>query len=260
MRDVESRVDGQIQSVGRALDLLEALSREELGLVELARRAKLHPSTTHRMLATLTQRGYVQRRPSGLFALGRRVGYLGVALCANEQAIKSAAEPSMRRVQMVSKQTVNVAVLEGRSVAFVAYLRGEQATITRRPALLPAHVSACGKVLMAFAESRRLGRDQLERMTHRTITDYDRLEAELETIRSVGWTSSRGEFHEDITCVAAPIFASSGDVVAAMSVAGPDARLSPELDDIAELVRTAALDVSSALGYQGHDPLLAIAS
>ena len=56
-----SHAGSSIQSVARALDLLEALSEDPLGLVDLGRRTGLQPSTTHRMLATLKARGYVER-------------------------------------------------------------------------------------------------------------------------------------------------------------------------------------------------------
>ena len=56
----------RVQSLDRALDLLEALaSAEELGVSELAARTGLVPSTAHRLLATLVARGYAaQTRPA----------------------------------------------------------------------------------------------------------------------------------------------------------------------------------------------------
>ena len=65
---------GHVQSVWRALDLLEALAGEEpAGLVELAGRAGLQPSTARRLLSTMAARGYVvQSRRSGGYLLGHR--------------------------------------------------------------------------------------------------------------------------------------------------------------------------------------------
>jgi IclR family acetate operon transcriptional repressor len=257
MAEDVSRAEGSIQSVERAFDLVEALSREELALVELARRVGLHPSTAHRMLTTLVGRGYVQRRPSGLYALGRRAGYLGVSLCVQEQAIKAAAEPIMRSVNRVSKHTVNLAVLEGGSIVFVAYRSGEHPAM-QRPEFLPAHVTASGKVLMAYAElGRRHLRERLEALTSRTITDHDELRLQLEQVRDQGWAVSMGEYREGVACVAAPIFGPSRQVVATMSVAGPEETVLPQVDDLIELVSTAAADVSHALGYlepEGLEP------
>jgi DNA-binding IclR family transcriptional regulator len=155
---------------------------------------------------------------------------------------------------MVSKQTVNLSVLEGGSIAFVAYLRGECPATTERPDLLPAHVSASGKLLMAFAPTgRRQVRAPLKPMTPRTITDPDRLRSELEGTRKRGWAASRGEFLEGVACVASPIFGPSGDVVAAISLSGPDKRVTPDLSDLAELLLTATADVSHALGYMAPE-------
>jgi len=67
-----------IGAVTRTLKLMEALSGEhELGVSELARRTKQRPSTVHRQLSTLVERGYVQRNPhAGTYMLGYRLLYL----------------------------------------------------------------------------------------------------------------------------------------------------------------------------------------
>src|SRR5204862_292455 len=54
-----------VQSVDRALDLLEALAGAdgEVAITALATRTALHVSTVHRLLATLLRRGYVRQNP-----------------------------------------------------------------------------------------------------------------------------------------------------------------------------------------------------
>ncbi len=57
--ETTERAAGTVQSIERALSLLEALAdfRGDIGLAELSKRVGLHASTTHRILATLVARG-----------------------------------------------------------------------------------------------------------------------------------------------------------------------------------------------------------
>jgi DNA-binding IclR family transcriptional regulator len=90
----------------------------------------------------------------------------------------------------------------------------------------------------------------LEPLTSRT-RNVEKAHGELERIRRMGWALSRGEYRDGLSCVAAPIFGLDGEVVAAMSVAGPDERVIPDLHDLAELVVCAARDVSHEAGFRG---------
>jgi IclR family acetate operon transcriptional repressor len=59
------RARRSVQSVDRALDLLEALAAAEgeVSITALAARTSLHVSTVHRLLSTLLRRGYVRQNP-----------------------------------------------------------------------------------------------------------------------------------------------------------------------------------------------------
>ena len=64
-----------IQSVGRALDIIEALSEEHegLGVTEISVRIGLHKSTVYRLLSTLSNRGYVSKSDKGTYKLGLKI-------------------------------------------------------------------------------------------------------------------------------------------------------------------------------------------
>jgi DNA-binding IclR family transcriptional regulator len=126
----------------------------------------------------------------------------------------------------------------------------------------PVHCTASGKVILAFGppavRERLLGRP-LERATSHTITGRFELEAQLGGALKDGFARTYEELEVGLDAIAAPVFAASGEVVAALDVSGPSHRLRAE--DRPELVQVtvdAAADLSRRLGYRGRrSPLTA---
>jgi DNA-binding IclR family transcriptional regulator len=120
----------------------------------------------------------------------------------------------------------------------------------------PVHCTASGKAIMAFASEpvrARLHGLPLDRVTPHTITDRERLAAELDEVRREGLARTHEELEVGLDAVAAPVFGPSGDVVAALDVSGPSHRVrgAARLDrEIAE----GAADLSRRLGYRGKRP------
>jgi len=107
-----------IQSVDRALDLLEALGEaEELRLSQLAARAGLTLSTTHRLLATLMARGYVaQHSDGGPYELSYRALTVAAPAARRTTALRATARACLERIRKVSGETANLAVFAGHRV------------------------------------------------------------------------------------------------------------------------------------------------
>src|SRR6201991_2552041 len=106
--DVRSR--GTVQSVVRSLRLLEEIaSSAETGLIELTRRTGLSPSTTHRLLATLIECGYVVQGPSSnRYRLGHRVAALSGSIDDRLARLRAAAKPLMLRLRDEYDETTNL--------------------------------------------------------------------------------------------------------------------------------------------------------
>ncbi len=87
-------------------------------------------------------------------------------------------------------------------------------------------------------------------LTPRTITSARRLLKELRVIRERGYGIDDEEREKGVRCLAAPIRNHHGDVVAAISIAGPIDRLPQDLigSDVAEAVLAAARAISIDLG------------
>lgn len=252
------------RSVQRTAKLLKALGVAQRGLTlaELSRTAELSESTVYRLLATLQEEGLVERAVAGngRYRLGLEVFRLGNA-ALNGRGLGREIMPYVEALADESGETVNVGVLHGFNVLYVQKIESQQplrASLTVGSAIVPAHCSANGKVLLAH-----LGADRLERLldafplTRRglhAITDREALQRELARTREQGYAVDDREFADDIRAVAAPICDHQAVVSAAIAVAGPATRLSLErLHQLAPRVVWTAGRISAQLGYQGID-------
>jgi len=250
----------QVQSIARALDVLEALAgHESVGLVEIGRVCGLQPSTTHRILRTLRARGYVRQDAQTFrYAL---TDWITIRPGRTELApaeLRTAALPFLERIMRVGGETANLAVLDGADAVYIDRVpdgrsdRGPAEPLRR----VRAHATSAGKAILAFMDPdavRELLPQRLSGMTERTTSDRDELLTELEAIRRQGFATDREEHLEKMSCVGAPVFDALGDVVAALSMSGPSNRLGPlsDYDEIGELVGVSAIEMSRVLGYTG---------
>ncbi len=254
MRDTKNT--GSIQSVRRAMNLLELLAdNEELGVTELGRRLGVHKATASRLVSTLAERGLVERNPATeKYRLGFGVIHLAGAALAGLDLVRQ-ARPVLEELAERTRETVNLAVLDGDAVLHLDQISGKHTVVSvswvgRRT---PLHCTSNGKVLLAYGDEptrERLLALPLERRTPNTIVDPERLRALLVEVRTRGYAQTVEELEEGLNAVAAPVHAASGEVVAAVSVSGPAFRLRPvELPRVARLAMDAAGAISRRMGY-----------
>lgn len=247
-----------IQSVNRALDVLELFPRgfETLGITEIAKHLGVSKGTAHGLVSTLVQREFLQQDPATRrYRLGVKIFHLGLFLVQHSQlgqAIHPWADMLCERFQEV----VHVALLAG-DVALVVQ-RFEPKTpyllLPQTGSSLPVHSTAAGKVLLAFSPSAT--RDQifktapLSRKTQNTLTSKALLIKECKKIIQQGFALDREESLTGVTCVGAPIRDRSGEVIAAVSLAGSKRRMEEKgIKETIEAVRGTAMKISSAMGY-----------
>src|SRR3954468_10480857 len=251
----------RVQSLDRALDLLEALaSAEELGVSELAARTGLVPSTAHRLLATLVARGYAAQSPaSGRYLLGYNLLELTSALQDRLQRLRTAARPHLEAIQKQTGETTNLVVLEGRDVVYVDSVSGTNSVrlFTEIGRAIPAHTSGAGKALLAWREPKDiealLGDAPLPASTPKTFTSLPALQEDLVRIRRRGYSTDNEEHELGVACVATPILDHAGAPLAAISASGPTPRiLHADTADMAGILREHAQEVSAALGHAGR--------
>lgn len=247
-----------IQSVDRAIDVLEYLAERDDGAVtDLATALGVHKSTASRLLAALEARGLVEQvSERGRYRLGFGLVRLAGATAARLDLVEL-SRPVARRLAAQLGETVNVARLEDGAAVNLDQVLGS-ATVTTQNWVgqrTPLHATSSGKVLLAHAdaaERERLLAGPLERFTPATLTDRPALEAELARVVRDGWASTREELEVGLNAVAAPVRGRDGAVVAAVSVSGPSYRLGPErFGEAAAAVVAAGDEIGRLLGRRG---------
>lgn len=262
-KDATGERDYTLASVHNAARLLCAFTTTdtEYGVSQLARKLQLPKSTVHRLLTTLAEERLIERNPRTVrYRLGLKMWELG-ALAAGHLTLREAAAPYLDDVRNRTRETVQVAVLDGTEVVYVERRESPQTLrlFGRVGHRNHAHCTSTGKVLLAHLPpeelERRLAAMELVAHTRYTITDPDKLRAELATVRQRGYAVNINESEMGIASVGAPIFDRSGTVVAAASIAGPLTRFEgPAMRQFAEVIVEATRRISERLGYRGPIP------
>ena len=252
-----------VRAVERALQILACFDDEhpERGITDIAQSVKLHKATTHRIVTTLMSFGYIERAEDGQrYRLGLRLADLGYKVIRRLD-LRREAQPYMADLAHRLGETCDLGVYDRGEVLSIEVVQGNHA-LTIAAAVgrsLPVHATASGKMLLAYmpekAREEALSR-MLAGFTEHTIASADRLRQQLEVIRSQGYAVDDEEFEAGIRAVSAPVCSREGAVVAAMSVAGPASRLSPErMSFVAHELVVAAQAVSHRMGCTGSSAL-----
>ena len=221
-----------VQSVDRALDLLEALTAAEgeVSITALAGRTKLHVSTVHRLLATLLRRGYVRQNPdTSRYYAGAKLAAFGDGR-GRFNELRLAARPILRTLVDLTRETANLSVLDDTAAVYIETAASPQVVrlFTVVGNRVPLHATGAGKALLAALPAPRregiLDRTALEPHTAKTIVDRAALAKVLETARANGYALDDEEFDDGVRCIAVPV-GPVGAPIAALSISGPASRL-----------------------------------
>jgi DNA-binding IclR family transcriptional regulator len=250
--------NSRVQSLDRALEILELLASngKEMGVTELARRLEVHKSTTSRLLATLQEHGLVEQNPaSDKYRLGYALVRLAGAVVAELDLVR-VARPLLQELAERTHETVNLAILQGDQVVNIDQIAASHLVVNVNwvGKQTPLHSTSNGKALLAFlpeAERRSVLSAPLKRFTPRTIVDRATLEKQLRRVVDDGYAFTLEELEVGLNAVAAPIRGHDGRVVAAVSVAGPSYRVTPQrLTELGGMTKETGDAISRRLGYR----------
>jgi len=256
---LNSRSGHHVQSVGRALDILEALAGadEALGVTELARALGLKTPTTHNLLRTLVDRGYVARdEATRKYRLGHRCAALGEAF---ERALRlpDVAEPHLRALSGELNESIVLGVLEQGEVVFVARVEARRMLAVNfdHASVADGYNTVCWRVLLAHLSPEALrayvAAHPIARSRAEDIGSRRALTRVLAQARRLGYCAYWRERHT-VLAIAAPVLDATGRAVAAVGVALPGSRFRErDRGRIVDAVCRAADRISTELGWPG---------
>ena len=259
--DPDQGVDAQgggVQSVDRALQILDILAREgDAGVSEIAEEMGVHKSTVSRLVGSLVGRDLVrQNSERGKYQLGFGILRLASSIPGRLSVVREARDV-LESLAARYKETVNLAVLRSNYAVNVDQAMGPStlATYDWVGSLTPLHATSSGKVLLAAlpADERDtvLKTVGLPARTPRTVTNRAQLETQLLEISRQGYAVVHEEFEIGPSAVAVPVYNHLGNVIAAVSISGPAFRFTPEEDPgLIEGLRAAGLSISAKMGYR----------
>lgn len=250
-----------IQSVEAAFDVIECFTQSKgkpLRYINIYSLTGFSKNRTYRILATLCERGYLDKDPkTNEYRLGPSFLILGELFRKNRLGLRHA---SVQILRDLAEETGEYAVLtvryRGDMQVSIEGVQGRHALQTRSHVgeAFPLHIGTSSKFLLAAipAEERSKILDGMDykRYTKRTIRNRQELEREIQVALDQGYYLAEEDWEEGLNAVSAPVRDETGSIVAGISIFIPTLRYSEEYCEVAvEAVLHSADRLSRALGY-----------
>ena len=228
----------------RILDVV-AGSSEPVSMAVIVQRLGLPKSSVFRLLRALESVEAVTRRDvDKKYILGPKVRQYGGA--RGDEVLVTDFTDLVSPIAHGLNETMQLGVLTGTNVTFLSCINSTQpvrlvATPGRQ---LPAHATATGKAILAFSPPETVEAligGGLPKITTQTITAGPVFRSELTRIRDRGYALESEESTANLSCIAAPIRGSNGEVFGAVTVCIPRATIPADrLDELVEAVMEAS--------------------
>ena len=211
----------------KALKVLEQFSsiRPNLTLTEIEQETGYGPGTTHRILKTLTELGYLRfSDQTRRYSLTFKILNLGFSAISRME-IREIVRPELLSLAETTKQVVSFGILDNVDVVYIdrvqsnAFRLGVDIRIGTR---IPTYYTAIGKSILAFLSQEKslniLKKQELVNPYSKQKIELEKIIKELQTIRKERWCYT--EPAPAIRVLASPILDQSKNPVGAISIAG----------------------------------------
>lgn len=245
------------QSVVRAISLLKVFNDEqsEWQLTELAHEVGINKTTAFRLLKALEGEGLLSRDPeSHAYKLGfGMVSLGGLALRSND--LRSVAHPMLASLSASIHETASLEILQEGEMLILDEVLGKHLMSGGKSigTRWPVYATSTGKAILAALEVDEVDQilpEELIPFTEYTITSRSLLLEDLRRSFARGYSVAWEELELGLVAVGAPLRNFDGDVIAAISLAGPTRRLPKNrIPEIGKMICEKANEISHSLGF-----------
>jgi DNA-binding IclR family transcriptional regulator len=237
----------------RSVAILDAVEGGQRTVASIARATGLHRATTHRLVKSLHEHGFLEREGGSGYRLGSHLLRLATS-SLREIPLRDVGHRAIERLAEVTGESAQLYVLGAGERICVDAVESERElrTIVQVGSRLPLTAGSAGKVFLAWMpqEARARLTASARKVTDATPVGED-LDRELATVRRRGWASSAGEREPGVGSVSAPIFGAPGFLLGVVSISGPTSRIGRiSARRSAPAVVAAAREIERAVGYQ----------
>jgi PcaR/PcaU/PobR family beta-ketoadipate pathway transcriptional regulator len=235
------------------MSILELFSdkRPSLSISEVAELTGLNRATCYRFCQTFRQLGYLEELPDRRFRPGLKAVSLAHSALSSRE-LPELALPYLERLRADINETVNMGLLDGTEVVYVARVLSDHLISLRLyvGSRLPAYAASLGRAMLAFMPEDEamdiIDRSELVSITSHTISDRKQLLAELRKIRQQGYAFNNQEIANGLRGVAAPVLTDDGRPIAAINVSIPHPLKGPE--EIEEVLAPKVIATAREIG------------
>ncbi|WP_461205412.1 IclR family transcriptional regulator [Clostridium sp. DL1XJH146] len=246
-----------VQSVDRTFKIIEMLSKypQGISISELSKVLELHKSTVHRLLQTLVNLGYVNKKSDSDYFLSYKLFEIGSSII-DEYDLRQVARPYLSELRDLTNEVVHLVIQDGPDIIYIDKYENN-ATIRMHSNIgkrMPMYCCSVGKAILSTysvdAVKHIWSISNIEQITEKTITNLDDLFKDLQLIKERQYSIDDEENELGIKCYGAPILGYNGKAVGAISISIPLIRLSEKYEKQFPIwIKKYSSIISKAIGY-----------
>lgn len=244
-----------IQAIDRAFQILETISRSgNMTLAELHEKMNISKASLSRLVYTLVENGYIEKRPNNEYSLTLKAYEVGINAVQNLDQISlinSTLADLSRETGRVAQFSVedNNQLLCVQSIGQTAPSFSVYTNVGRRS---PLYCTSAGKAILSTYSNHEIiekwEKFNVKRLTEHTITDVHALLQDISEVKQRHYALDREENEYNIFCVGALVMNYTNTPLGAISISGTTLTQEEE-HAISETLIAAVRRLSATLGY-----------
>ncbi|MDR1613072.1 MAG: IclR family transcriptional regulator [Planctomycetota bacterium] len=247
------------RTIKRALDVLRLLKDRQtpLTITQIGAYLKIPRTSAFDIINTLYQEGFIEpgNETEKAYVLGLKSFEIGAAYLQNND-LSPTTRPYLEKLMLLSHATAFLAIESGLQLVYLDKV--EFPSAVRTSAQLGSrndmYCSGLGKALLATYPEEKVrmifSKTEIKKITENTIVSYAALLDDLQKTRSRGYAVDDREASPEVFCIAAPIYDSTNNSIAAISLSILYSKLTDELiEKYSKNIIDSALQISKKFGY-----------